>query len=408
MSKGLPSYAEAAASVAARAAELTSVRQMEEIPLSLAAGRVLAAPIRADHAMPPFPRSTRDGYAVRAAEANRHQPLRVAGSTRAGEAPSTEPIKAGEAWEIMTGAAVPPGADAVAMLEHVEANDGAIRLTAPRRLEAGENIVPIGAEAREGAQIVHTGTRMGSAQIAAAAACGYARIEVFRRPKVLILTTGDELVPVTAKPGPGQIRNSNAPMLAALVEQFGGHALVAPAVPDTAEALNKALYVTASADMVIFSGGVSAGRFDLVEPALERLGTRFHFRGARIQPGKPAVFGEIPRGEMMQPVFGLPGNPISSTATFLLFAAPVLAAIAGWADVLPRFALARLKRSVKGKEGLTRFVPSYCDAASTEVAPVGTQGSGDIAAFAQANCFLAVPEGTDRIDAGEITQILQF
>ena len=403
----LPSYEEAAAIVAARAEELACVAQTERVGLNEAAGRVLAAPIRADHAMPPFPRSTRDGFAVRVAEVNRHESLRVAGSTRAGEVPSDEALAEGTAWEIMTGAAVPPGADAVAILEHVEHIEDAIRLVAPRKLETGENIISTGAEAREGEQIVYAGTRMGAAQIAAAAACGYATVDVYRRPRVMILTTGDELVAVNEKPGPGQIRNSNAPMLAALVEQFGGHAVMMPAIGDSAEALDKALYVTAAADMVIFSGGVSAGRFDLVEPALERLGAKFYFTGARIQPGKPVVFGEIPQGDVKQPVFGLPGNPISSTATLLLFAAPVLAALAGRGDTLPRCALARLDRGVKGKEGLTRFVPARCDA-SGNVEPVGTQGSGDIAAFARANCFLVVPEGVKWIDSEEIVKILQF
>jgi molybdopterin molybdotransferase len=407
MSNGLPSYAEAAAIVGGHAAALAPVAQTECVALHEALGRVLATPIRTDHAMPPFPRSTRDGYAVRAGEANRYAALRVAGSTRAGQAPVTEPLAAGAAWEIMTGAAVPAGADAVAMLEHVVHSDGAIRLAAQRTLEAGENIVPEGAEARTGDEIVSTGVRMSAAHIAAAASCGYAEVEVYRKPKVVILTTGDELVPVTAKPGPGQIRNSNAPMLAALVEQFGGHAVTMPAVPDSAEALDKALYVTAAADMVIFSGGVSAGRFDLVEPALERLGAKFHFLGARIQPGKPVVFGEIPHGATQQPVFGLPGNPISSAATFLLFSAPVLAALAGRTDELPRFALARLERGVKGKPGLTRFVPALCDSGQL-VKPVGSQGSGDIAAFARANCFLMVPEGEAGVAAGEIVSILIF
>src|ERR1700678_944867 len=255
----LPSYEEAAAIVNARVAQLPCVRQTQKVPLSEAAGRILGSPIRADHDMPPFPRSTRDGYAVRAAEANRHELMRVTGSTRAGDAPITETLAAGTAWEIMTGAAVPYGADAVAMLEHVDADDGTIRLMEPRKLEVGENIVPEGAEARADDEIVCAGTRMGAAQIAAAAACGYAEVEVFHKPRGMILTTGDELVAVTEKPEPGQIRNSNAPMLAALVEQFGGHAVTMPVIGDSAEALDRALYVTAAADMVIFSGGVSAG-----------------------------------------------------------------------------------------------------------------------------------------------------
>ena len=403
----MPGYEEAAAIVAERAAEMTGVRQIEKVPLNEAAGRVLAAAILADQEMPPFARSTRDGYAVRVEEANRHELLRVMGSTRAGDTPSTESLAEGAAWEVMTGAAVPPGADAVAMLEHVEASEGTIRLLAPRKLEADENIVSAGAEARAGDEIVSVGTRMTAAQIAAAAACGYAEVEVFRKPRVMILTTGDELIAVTEKPELGQIRNSNAPMLAALVEQFGGHAVTMPAIGDSEGALDKALYVTAVADMVIFSGGVSVGRFDLVEPALKRLGAEFHFTGARIQPGKPVVFGEIPRGEVMQPVFGLPGNPISSAATFLLFAAPVLVVMAGSEEVLPRFAFARLERGVKGKDGLTRFVPARWDAEG-KVEPVGTQGSGDIAAFARANCFIVIPEGVEWIEYGEIVKILQF
>lgn len=327
---------------------------------------------------------------------------------RAGDAPIATPLAPGTAWEIMTGAAVLPGADAVAMLEHVEAIAGTILLTPPRTLTSGENIVPEGAEARAGDELVPAGTRLTAAQIAAAAACGYAEIEVHCRPRVAILATGDELVAVTEKPKPGQIRNSNAPMLAALVSAFGGEPILLPAVPDTAEALDTALAQTAEADMILLSGGVSAGKFDLVEPALERLGAKFHFTGARIQPGKPIVFGELQRNAAVQPFFGLPGNPISSAATFLLFAAPMLAAIAGNKNALPRFALARLKREVKGNPNLTRFVPAICTAATAEVEPAGSQGSGDIAAFARANCFLVIPEGTTKLAAGEIARILPF
>jgi molybdopterin molybdotransferase len=418
----LPSYEEAAAIVAARAAELARIATATEpatevVQLGEAAGRVLAAAICADREMPPFPRSTRDGYAVRAEEANSGAALRVVGSIRAGDAPVQEPLASGTALEIMTGAAVPAWANAVAMLEHVQADaetgTETIRLLPPRkplrRLEPGENIVPQGAEARAGDEIVPAGTRMTAAHLAAAAACGYAELAVFRKPRVAILATGDELVAVSATPAPGQIRNSNSPMLAALVEQAGGQPIVlARPVADTDEALDAALEKVGRADMILLSGGVSAGRFDLVEPALARRGARFHLTGARIQPGKPVVFGELEGGLRPRPFFGLPGNPISSAATFLLFAAPVLAALAGHTDSPPRFALARLKRAVKGNPNLTRFVPAVCDAASAEVAPAGSQGSGDVAAFARANCFLMVPEGTAEIPSGEIVKILPF
>ncbi len=231
MTATLPSYEEAAAIVARRAAELAGIAPTtEQIQLGEAAGRVLAAPVHADREMPPFPRSTRDGYAVRAEEANSGIALRVSGSIHAGDAPLPEPLASGTTWEIMTGAAVPAWANAVAMLEHVEAGKEAdaatIRLLPPRHLEPGENIVPLGAEAHTGDEIVSAGTRMTAAHLAAAAACGYAELTVFCKPRVAILATGDELVAVNATPAPGQIRNSNSPMLAALVEQAGGQPLV--------------------------------------------------------------------------------------------------------------------------------------------------------------------------------------
>jgi len=414
MPGGLPSYDEAASLVAARAAAMVlQLSTIEVVALHESAGRILAKPLLADRPMPPFPRSTRDGYACRAAEASAREWLHVAGSIRAGQPPAG-PLPARAVWEIMTGAAVPEGADAVAMLEHVEAADNQIRLRPPRTLEPGENVVPLGAEAQQGGEVVPAGVTLTPAAIAAAAACGNASIEVFKRPRVAILTTGDELVGVAENPGPAQIRNSNAPMLASLVSKAGGDPWILPVARDEAGELEAALRQAVQSDMVLVSGGVSAGKFDLVEPALARLGAQVHFTGVRIQPGKPLVFCEVPRGDNQAvPVFGLPGNPISSAATFLLFASPVLAALAGSAEPHPRFSIAVLAREIKGKPELTRFVPSFCsfqplNGSNPEVAAVNWQGSGDIAAFARANCFVAVPEGNDRINAGELVRILPF
>lgn len=365
-------------------------------------------PILADRDMPPFPRSTRDGFACRAAEAATHQWLPVAGSIRAGDPPA-EPLPARAAWEIMTGAAVPAGADAVAMLEHVEHSEGSIRLAAGRAIEPGENVVNAGAEARTGDEIIAAGTRLHAGHIAAAAACGYNTLEVFARARVAILTTGDELVAIDEAPAPGQIRNSNAPMLAALVERCGGEAQILPAAKDNSAAIEAALREGLDANLLLISGGVSAGKFDLVEPVLAALGARFHFTGVRIQPGKPLVFGELPRRDShAMPLFGLPGNPISSAATFLLFAAPVLARLAGSNETKPRFSLARLTRAVKGKADLTRFVPAARSGDGSDVAAVGTQGSGDLAAFARADSFIVVPEGTERLDAGAVVRTLSI
>jgi molybdopterin molybdotransferase len=409
MSLSLPSYAEAAAIVSAQAAELARGAAAERVELARAAGRVLAASLRADRDQPPFPRSTRDGFACRAAEGNTHQALRVAGSIHAGQPPAG-PLPPHAAWEIMTGAAVPEGADAVAMVEHVERHGDSVRLGPSRRLEAGENIVPRGAEARAGDEVLDAGTRVGPQHIALAAACGHATVEVYRRPRVAILTTGDELVEAAATPGPGQIRNSNGVMLASLVERAGGEAYVLPTAADTARALDEALEQAVQAEMVLISGGVSAGKFDLVEPALERMGARFHFTGVRMQPGKPLVFGELTHSPEKK-IFGLPGNPISSAATFLLFGSRILGALAGDVRGGPRFALAQLGKDVKGKPDLTRFVPSHCDfgapsGAVPAVTPVASQGSGDLASFSRANCFLVVPEGTDRLKAGTTVRIL--
>jgi molybdopterin molybdotransferase len=213
-------------------------------------------------------------------------------------------------------------------------------------------------------------------------------------------------------------------MLAAMVRDAGGDPWVLPIARDTAKSLDAALARAASADILLITGGVSAGKFDLVEPALVRAGARFHFTGVRIQPGKPLVFGELPRcpTDLVQnqnstkccPIFGLPGNPVSSAVTFMLFAAPVVAALAGQGargpnfDRGPRFALARLAEDVKTKTGLTRFLPAACTFSGVvpEVALVPWQGSGDLAAMALANCFLVVPEDTDRLRAGSTVRIL--
>jgi molybdopterin molybdotransferase len=420
MSTGLPSYDEAASLVAQRAAELlTRAPGIERIALSEAAGRILGQAIRADRDMPSFPRSTRDGFACRAAEASSHAPLAVAGSIRAGDPPAG-PLPPGAAWEIMTGAAVPPGADAVAMLEHVETIEGRIRLTDGRTLEPGENVVPVGAEARGGDEVVPRGTRLAPAHVAAAAFCGFPTLGVFAKTRVAILSTGDELVAVDQTPAPGQIRNSNAPMLAALVSQAGGEPWILPAVRDDNEDIECALRTAlqadrVQADLVLITGGVSAGKFDLVEPALARLGAKVHFTGVRIQPGKPLVYCEIPRSgdAPAAQVFGLPGNPISSAVTFMLFAVPILAALSGSTEARPQFGLARLTRQVAGKPGLTRFVPSVCSfhplsGQPLEVAPGNWQGSGDLAAFSRANCLMAIPEGVEQLTTGELVRILPF
>lgn len=420
----LLSYAEAAACVARHAEHIARNKSAtQRVKLAAAAGRVLAETLRADTDQPPFARSTRDGYACRAAEISAHRPLAVSGSTHAGDAPAG-PLARGTVWEIMTGAPIPRGADAVVMLEHVEpagsSDDPAIRLLPPRTIERGENIVARGAQAHKGSALLTPGTLIGAAQIALAASCGATELTVYARPRVAILSTGDELVPIAANPKPGQIRNSSSAMLAAMVAAAGGEPWILPIARDTNKSLDAALARAAAADLLLITGGVSAGKFDLVEPALARRGARFHFTGVRIQPGKPVVFGELRRSTKLAQnqnrakrqdgtkCLGLPGNPVSSAVTFLLFGAPILAALAGRRELGPRFALARLSADVKAKPGLTRFLPAACTFthADPQVALVEWQGSGDLAAMARANCFLVVPEDCEQLKAGAIVRIL--
>jgi molybdopterin molybdotransferase len=416
MSTKLLSYAEAHALVAAYARKPGSLsRPAERVELACARGRVLAQSAAADLDQPPFARTTRDGFACQAEQASSHEWLPIAGATQAGQAPGGR-LQSGTAWEIMTGAPMPAGADAVAMIEHCERQQERVRLLESRTIRAGDNVVAQGAQARAGDELIAVGTRIGPAQIALAAACGYEEVEVAPRPRVAILATGDELVAVGYRPGPGQIRNSNGPMLAALVAASGGEPLLLPVARDTAEALDAALAGTSDADMLLISGGVSAGKFDLVEPALARLGVRFHFTGVRIQPGKPLVFAELPRlsGPSL-PIFGLPGNPISSAATFLLFAAQVLAGLSGDREIGPRFVAARLDQPTdqKSKPGLTRFLPGRCGldregGPMPRVSTIGWHGSGDLPAFARANCFVVVPEQAAGLEAGAIARVLMI
>ena len=411
----------------------------EIVPLAASAGRVLAAPIRADRDQPPFDRATRDGFACRAAEANSHQFLFLAGRIQAGQASHGE-VGAGEVWEIMTGAPVPKGADAVFMVEHADHNSSFIRLQAPRTLEPGENFVPAGSEARAGDLLVPPGVRMTPAQIALAAQCGYSELAVVPQPRVAILSTGDELVSISTTPGPSQIRNSNAPMLAALVAAAGGIPQILPAVADREADLDAALPGAFDSDLLLVTGGISAGRFDLVEDALARLGARFFFGGVAIQPGKPVVFGQLPRpagpagprgqgiaAQPALPFFALPGNPISSAVTFHLFAAPLLAALGEDSSPNPRFGQARLAGEWRGKPGLTRFLPASCEftlgtgretgleteleqeahtVRGPEVRLVHWQGSGDLAAFARSNCLVVIPEDANELHEGSTVQIL--
>ncbi len=382
----------------------------EEVPLEQAAGRILAESLLADRDFPPFNRSARDGYAVRATDARAGARLQVIGEIRAGAESHGIPqrVSAGQAAAIMTGAPAPAGADAVIMVEHTRETGGMVELQ--RAVEAGENIVPRGQEARGGDELLSPGTRLMPAAIAVAASVGRTRVRVHRRPRVAVLATGDEVVNIAAAPGPHQIRNSNSYSLAAQVELAGGSPVRLPIAPDEPQELRRLIAEGLACDLLLITGGVSMGKYDLVEQVLQAMGADAFFTGALIQPGRPVLFGRAPRPNSAEPVYflGLPGNPVSTLVTFELFARPVLEALAGQPPRRLVFLRACLRSEVRVKPGLTRFLPAVLagEFGRPEVEPTRWHGSGDIAATALSNCFLVVPPDRERVAAGEDVGVL--
>jgi molybdopterin molybdotransferase len=386
----------------------------ESVFLLDAAGRVLAEPVPADRDLPPFPRSTRDGYAVRSADlALVPATLDVVGEIKAGERPDKIPslIGRGQAVAIMTGAPVPPGTDAVVMVEFTSAREKQVEIS--RGVAAGENVVPRGAEARGGSVLIERGQRLNDAAVALAASVGRTHLQVFPRPRVAVLTTGDEVVDVSMVPGPTQIRNSNSYSLSVQIREAGADPVLLPIAPDEPQRLRALIDEGLQADLLVMTGGVSMGRYDLVEQVLAEMQAEFFFTGAKIQPGRPVVFGKRnanTRTGVSAPhyFFGLPGNPVSTMVTFELFVRPMLEALAGMSPSKLVFVHAMLKSEIRVKPGLKRFLPANLSGEfeNSEVELVPWQGSGDIAATARANCYIVIPEDRDRIPAGEFVPLL--
>lgn len=393
-------------------------RGKELLDLLDSSGCILAEPVLADRNFPPFPRATRDGYAVRAADlAQLPATLTVIGEIRAGAAADLK-IEPGQAAAIMTGAPAPSGADAVVMIEFTTRNADQVSIT--RGISVGDNIVPVASEAKRGDRLLSPGVRLDHATIAVAASVGRSRLLVHSKPRVAVLATGDEVVDIDVPLAPNQIRNSNTYSLAAQIQAAGGQPLLLPIAPDEPERLQELIADGLEADLLLLSGGVSMGKYDLVEQVLTEFQAEFFFTGAQIQPGRPVIFGRIPgsagspapAGEMPDHkyFFGLPGNPVSTMVTFELFVRPVLEALSG---MLPRkliFLHARLKSEIKTKPGLKRFLPAILSGEfeQAEVELVRWQGSGDIASTATANCYAVIPADRERIAAGEWIALLRM
>ena len=387
----------------ARETVLTTVRAArpapatEEAGLETAAGRVLAEDIAADRDVPAVARSVRDGYAVRAADLPGE--LEIVGEVRAGERLAGV-VGPGQAVEIMTGAPVPAGADAVVMIEHAVRENGRVRIGLSA--EPGQFINPRASEAAAGEIVLHAGKRLDYSDAAMLAAFGRTRVEVYRRPVVAIVATGDEIVEVHQVPEEFQIRNSNVYSLAAQVARAGGIPEILPVARDnpghTLEIVERGL----ATDLLLLSGGVSAGKYDIVEPVLAGLGAEFFFDRVLIQPGQPLVFGRA-RERFF---FGLPGNPSSTMVTFEIFARAALELLSGQKEISLHMPFARLTREFHRKTGITRFLPAHLSADGAEVTPVRWGGSGDIPALTRANAFLVTDPSRAEYARGELIRVL--
>ena len=310
----------------------------------------------------------------------------------------------GQAVEIMTGALVPEGADTVVMVEHTHREDGSVRIE--RTQSPGLFVNARGAERAAGDTVCPAGTRLDVAHIAALATIGMSQVPVFRKPRVAILATGDEVVSVDSQPLPHQVRNANSHVVAAQVRRAGGDPVVLPTAADTVSALRESVRQGLEADLLLLSGGVSAGKYDYVEQVLAEFGAEFLFDRVLIQPGQPLVFGLLSHEGRQVPFFGLPGNPASTLVTFLVFAQAALQRLAGVREPWLPLLSARLTQPFTHKTGLTRFLPASLEADRGRVTPVPWQGSSDVFALARANAFLVADEEREAWQAEDTIEVL--
>lgn len=396
------SYEQALSIVEERLTATRLAPKIETVNLNEAWGRILAEDVKADRDYPPFHRATRDGFAVRSEDVDRAgAPLKLAGEVRAGEHfPST--VAAGHCVQIMTGAPLPAGTDAVVMIEHARVQGDQVEIG--RSLKPFDNVVRQGSEAVKGFQVLPAGRHLGAGEIGLLASVGKARVAVYHKPVVAILPTGAEIVPINQQPEWCQIRNSNSAMLSAQVTSAGAIPRECPIGPDVKEALRLLVEEGLKADLLLLSGGVSMGKYDFVEEVLADLGAEFYFQSVAIRPGKPLVFGRA-RDTFF---FGLPGNPVSTFVTFELFARPAIRILGGGNFERAQFLRARLGQPVRHVRGLTMFMPARVETQDLEpvVRLVGWQGSGDLVGAAEANCFLVIHSAESTPEPGDWVDVL--
>lgn len=381
----------------------------ERVKLEHVLNRVLAEDIVADSDLPPFDRAQMDGYAVRAQDtADAPVRLRIAGESAAGRGWHQE-LKEGEAVRIMTGAPVPAGADSVQQVEltHELKDHTVVELL--ESVEAGKSIVPRGAEIQAGETVLQSGVTINAAMMAVLAAFGYAQVNVAQRPRVAILATGSELVAVDEKPGQDQIRDSNNYSIAAYAQLAGAVIERLPLARDETSVLRKQIAKAAEKfDVIVTSGGVSMGVYDVTKAALHELNAEIFFERVALRPGKPTVFARLPNGCV---VFGLPGNPVSVSVTFNLFARTALLAMQGVTEPTLKQETAVLARSVKGNVEREGYLPAQLttnDDGQLIAFPLKWGGSSDFVAFALTTALVIVPAGTRTIEANSLVRVLRL
>ena len=378
-----------------------------EVGLEDAIGLRLAEELRADRDYPPFDKSLMDGYAVRAADVGGGDTeLRVTGEVAAGATPE-RPVGAGEAQAIMTGAPLPPGADGVIPVEETERVGDLVRI---RKADApGRYIARRGADLAAGQVVLEMGQLIGPAQVAAAATVGAARVKCFARPRTAVLATGDELVAIGDTPGAAQIRNSNSPMLCALLARLGCDVTDLGVARDEPTGLRAALEHGLEQDVLFVSGGMSMGAYDFVPRVLAELGVRAHITKLRIKPGKPFLFGTREAGGRTAYVFGLPGNPVSGYVCTVRLAARVLQRIAG-GRVAEKWVSARLATPLPANGPREFYQPVALEVAPWETVarPLAWKGSADLFTLARAQGLLLRGENEPAREAGAAVRVFEL
>ena len=376
----------------------------EVVLIDGALGRVLAEDVAADHDLPPFDRAAMDGYAVRAADASSAPVvLDVIGQVRAGQS-FDRAVATGQAVQVMTGAPVPTGATAVIPVEKTRAMDGGRRVELLATAEPGAHVARQGCEVRSGETVLAAGVAMDPAAIGVLAAVGRGRVAVGRRPTVAVLATGDELVDVWDTPGRARIRNSNSYAVAAQARWAGADVRSLGVVPDQVDRITEAVREGFRSDVLLISGGVSAGAYDLVEEVLARFDTGLLFTRVEVKPGAPLVFGR--RGDHL--VFGLPGNPVSAQVTFELFVRPALLRMQGARVVTRPPVRVTLAEGVANRSGRRAYSPALVrsEGGRLQAWPVMSQGSADLVAHARANAMVILEADQTRAEEGETVEAL--